>query len=86
VAGGSCQEMGPAVDFFLHLGGGVLRGAGAETKLAGPKRPFLPPTGGTVTATRQVSRHGSRLLGASSTVLPSREWGTEPPDARGHGD
>ena len=49
VAGGSCQEMGPAVDFF-SAPQRVGRRARAETKLAGPKRPFLPPTGGAFTA------------------------------------
>jgi hypothetical protein len=47
--------MGPAVDFFLRAGGASVRSAGAETKLAGPKRPFLPPTGETVTAERRVA-------------------------------
>src|SRR5829696_7287085 len=47
VAGGSCQEMEPAVDFFSTPWrfGVPCRG---RTKLAGPQRPFLPPAGGTV--------------------------------------
>ena len=66
MAGGSCQEMEPAVDFSPRRRGSVRR-AGAE-KLAGPKRPFLPPTGGAFTA------QGWRVLGLLSRVgLARRE-------------
>jgi hypothetical protein len=71
VAGGSCQEMEPAVDFSPRLRGSARPAEAA--KLAGPKRPFLPPTGGTFTA---QGRAWWLLRRVGSGVLQSRGRGT----------
>src|SRR3954464_1981855 len=76
--------MGPAVDFFLHAAALRSRRAGAETKLAGPKRPFLPPTGGSSTAQGRAGSPHSTLAASAPTTRKghsSATSGSAPPRA-----
>ena len=74
MAGGSCQEMGPAVDFFSSALA-VRPAVQGPNKLAGPKRPFLPPTGEACTAQGRAC-DGRPLAGLAPRVLRSRDRST----------
>jgi hypothetical protein len=71
-AGGSCQEMEPAVDFAVHAR--VAPTARQDpAKLAGPQRPFLPPARGSSTTKDQPLSLPRLLFGLAGDVRPRRE-------------
>ena len=65
---------GPAVDFAVHAAKGATAPRRAPAKLAGPKRPFLPPTRGSSTARPKCCFHAKALCAdASASLLQPRE-------------